>query len=384
MRRFELLETLRNYFDDSELRDICFSLNVDYQSLPGASKGDKARELITFLERRERISELVETCRQLRPNIPWREAGTTADPGSEPLQHLKHRRVLGLCPLFGASKVYYSELLEAILERADSYKYQLIIQPVDMKNKKPLHEYHSMKELDGIIAITCQIEDTSWLEECATARIPVVLIHDNISEAKLKGTTTVSSIRPGLHGLDELVDHLVIDHHCRNICVVMVREKGHLIRQQKLDTIKNAIKRNHLSFDERTQLFYVNEYSYIEGHRIVNYILQTNSTADAVVALADVTAISIMHELRSRGKAHIRVTGFDNIEIAKLFNLTSVDQQLTMIGQTAFQDLDSAIENGRVSFEGHKGIPTVLDKRASCCSPNITFERKTTYRITKA
>lgn len=67
----ELRQILIDYFDEGELQNLTFDLSVDYENLPGKTKGDKARELIAFLERRGRVSELVQACRQLRPNAPW-------------------------------------------------------------------------------------------------------------------------------------------------------------------------------------------------------------------------------------------------------------------------------------------------------------------------
>jgi len=67
----KLRKNLVKYFSDSELRDLCFDLGVNYDDLPGLGKGDKARELIAYLERRGRIFELVEACRQRRPNESW-------------------------------------------------------------------------------------------------------------------------------------------------------------------------------------------------------------------------------------------------------------------------------------------------------------------------
>ena len=69
------LSTLRQLlverFNDQELRDLCFELDVDYDSLPGDGKADKARELLLFLERRGRIQDLIETGTRIRPDINW-------------------------------------------------------------------------------------------------------------------------------------------------------------------------------------------------------------------------------------------------------------------------------------------------------------------------
>jgi hypothetical protein len=67
----KLRQILIDYFDESELQNLTFDLGVDYENLPGKSKGDKARELIAFLDRRSRIHELVQICYQLRPKAPW-------------------------------------------------------------------------------------------------------------------------------------------------------------------------------------------------------------------------------------------------------------------------------------------------------------------------
>ncbi len=64
-----LREQLRALFSDSELRDLCFDLGIDYENLPGAAKGDKARELILHVERLGRLPELVGRVIELRPHI---------------------------------------------------------------------------------------------------------------------------------------------------------------------------------------------------------------------------------------------------------------------------------------------------------------------------
>ncbi|MCA9951601.1 MAG: hypothetical protein KDE48_18250 [Anaerolineales bacterium] len=67
----EILNKLQAGFIIAEIRELSFSLNVDYENLPGKRKADKALELITFLKRRERLDELLTLCRQLRPKTQW-------------------------------------------------------------------------------------------------------------------------------------------------------------------------------------------------------------------------------------------------------------------------------------------------------------------------
>lgn len=66
-----LCEQLIQAFDDSELQHLCFELNVDYEIINGTNKQAKARELLTYLDRRRRIPELVVYCQRKRPNYHW-------------------------------------------------------------------------------------------------------------------------------------------------------------------------------------------------------------------------------------------------------------------------------------------------------------------------
>jgi hypothetical protein len=69
MQKSELLNVLKRHFSSSDLQDICLQLGVEYEDLAGASRADKARELILYLDHRERVAELVAVCQRLRPNV---------------------------------------------------------------------------------------------------------------------------------------------------------------------------------------------------------------------------------------------------------------------------------------------------------------------------
>ena len=64
-----LRQILTENFSNSELHNLAFDLHVDYEKLQGSGKEDKARGLVEYFARRGRLSELADTCRQLRPHI---------------------------------------------------------------------------------------------------------------------------------------------------------------------------------------------------------------------------------------------------------------------------------------------------------------------------
>jgi len=68
----QLRQILVTRFDAGELRTLCFDLGIDYDDLPGEGKANKARELVAYLNRRGRISELLKVGEQLRPDVSWK------------------------------------------------------------------------------------------------------------------------------------------------------------------------------------------------------------------------------------------------------------------------------------------------------------------------
>jgi tetratricopeptide (TPR) repeat protein len=70
-RLSHLRRILVESLSEGELRDLCFDLDVEYADLPGEGRADKARELVRHLDRRDRISQLVEVGKRLRPDVLW-------------------------------------------------------------------------------------------------------------------------------------------------------------------------------------------------------------------------------------------------------------------------------------------------------------------------
>ena len=62
-----LLET----FSESEFREICHRLDIDYRKLPARAYNAKARELVLYLQRRACLQDLVNICQERAPNVDW-------------------------------------------------------------------------------------------------------------------------------------------------------------------------------------------------------------------------------------------------------------------------------------------------------------------------
>lgn len=64
-----LHELLVKYFDEEELRTLCFELEVDYDSLRGEGKANKARELVLYAQRIGSSAKLLAYLKKERPNV---------------------------------------------------------------------------------------------------------------------------------------------------------------------------------------------------------------------------------------------------------------------------------------------------------------------------
>ncbi|MCP4535570.1 MAG: response regulator [Chloroflexi bacterium] len=63
--RRTLRQTLETKFDQEEIQDLCFDMGIDFQDLP--SEGKKAREVVAYCQRHDRLKELTANIIRLRP-----------------------------------------------------------------------------------------------------------------------------------------------------------------------------------------------------------------------------------------------------------------------------------------------------------------------------
>ena len=84
MNTKELHRILTVYFSTDELKELCFELDINYDSLAGKNLGEKAMELIGHCERRGRLHELEKAIRKARPNaMPVEDAVSEVQPSPE-------------------------------------------------------------------------------------------------------------------------------------------------------------------------------------------------------------------------------------------------------------------------------------------------------------
>jgi hypothetical protein len=69
-QRIRLRKLFAGRFSRDELRTLCFDLAIPYEDFPDSASG-LAREMLAYCERRDKVSELIEVAREMRPDIDW-------------------------------------------------------------------------------------------------------------------------------------------------------------------------------------------------------------------------------------------------------------------------------------------------------------------------
>jgi hypothetical protein len=69
--RQQLRENLMDSFSLEEVQSLCFDLGIEFDDLEGRRKTNKVESLLSYMERRDRIPDLVRVCSQKRPNVVW-------------------------------------------------------------------------------------------------------------------------------------------------------------------------------------------------------------------------------------------------------------------------------------------------------------------------
>ena len=69
--RTQLWELLTTYFNESELRTLCFYLGINYQDLSGNNRSDKIIAFIEYIERHTLVEKLLGVGCNFRKDILW-------------------------------------------------------------------------------------------------------------------------------------------------------------------------------------------------------------------------------------------------------------------------------------------------------------------------
>lgn len=215
--------------------------------------------------------------------------------------------------------------------------FEVIHSPIE-SIKNSYEEFMQVHNFDGAFIAGLNYK-SPILKELKTTKIPTVLYDNDLVGEKI---ATINN--ENMNTIAELVTILKSKGHTKigfihgdkNSFVSNERFAGYIIGQ-----ITNNIEYN-------PSYIYFGNFSEESGYEASNYFITTDVTA--VICASDTIAIGLIRGLEEKGLSipdDISITGYDNLEIASYVkpSLTTVSQDLDLIGEKAFMLLTSMMMN---------------------------------------
>ncbi|MBN1962480.1 MAG: substrate-binding domain-containing protein [Deltaproteobacteria bacterium] len=202
----------------------------------------------------------------------------------------------------------------------------------------------------------CIQPDTHIMADFKQAKIPVILIDETAEGAS---TITTNNFLGGYLATEHL-----IHKGYRNIAIISGRTdvQGGYNSIKRLEGARQAYYDNGLIFN-KNYIIEVQDYSYVDGLKTMQEIIQDNKHVDAIFCAAgDDSAAGILRAAREHGLSvpkDLAIVGYDDTEVAQILSpsLTTIKQPLKEMAETAYkiavtENLDELINNRRnVAFE---------------------------------
>ena len=237
----------------------------------------------------------------------------------------------------------------------------------DEKEENKEGAYHIMtlpdfRCFDGAVIVRNTIQHEQTAKDVFAALrdsgIPAVSIDSDLPGMDYLGV-------PNYEAQYEIVEHLITEHGCRDICYVAGPSFTVEARERRRG-YEDALKKYGIPLREENVEEGVWEDA--DGRMAVERFLKRRGCPEAIVCANDMMASGVLAALRERGlrvPEDVRVTGFDDDEMAELLapSLTTVDKNQHMAGREA---LLSLFDRSKEAGKRRTIVPYRPVYRASC------------------
>lgn len=283
-----------------------------------------------------RVSET--TARRVREAIE--KLGYVPNPSARNLRKGGSKVVLIMVPNF--TNPYYSQILSGICDAAQFLGYSAFISSdKDANQEKIFTSVMEGKRADGTIFLTCCYDDV-WLGKYVD-RFPIV----QCAEAVDNVAVPYISI-DNYAAMCELVRHVRQLGH-EKIAYVNIENRFLSTRQRKqgyCDSMTGGVMGKSLRSD---YIIGTTDYSYESGVAAAERLMSLPDRPTAILCGSDMLALGVVSKARELGisvPGELSVTGFDDIDYAKMFHpyITTVAQPCYELGWTSMQKLKECID----------------------------------------
>ncbi len=264
----------------------------------------------------------------------------------------------------GRSNELFGSLLEEISAQAAHLPYPLYVDYVDEEDNEVLRAVQLCREKKPLGVLFLGGNTESFRQHFQGVEQPCVLITGDAGTLEFPNLSSVAID-------DRLAGYLAVYHLCslghRDIAVIggdpAVSETARL----RLDGCMAAFRELGLRFDPQKD-YITGRFSYADGSRAAQYLMDQRRSFTAIFAMADVLAIGAIRALQDRGlrvPEDVSVMGVDGLPLGRFIvpQLSTISQATRRIAERSVEILLGSIEDGAPAQ--HELVPFEIQQRES-------------------
>lgn len=295
------------------------------------------------------------------------ESGFQLNTNAKELKQQRGRSVLVICK--GRSNELFDGLLVAIQSRIAETDYPLIVDYIDESDNEVRRALQLCREKKPLGVLFMGGNREHFLADFDQIKLPCVLVTSDATDLPFPNLSSVTS--DDAVAARMAIDYLVQLGH-RNIVVIGGNRVYSDITRLRYNGCLEAFHKHGMEFVEEKH-YETARYSYDEGYRAANALLQRNPGFTALFAMSDVMAIGAIRALKDAGlrvPEDVSVVGFDGLHMGEYMvpRLASIFQDVDALAQKSLELLGNGIEDGTAAR--YEIIPVTLLKKESARALN--------------
>lgn len=239
------------------------------------------------------------------------------------------------------TRPFYINVLQGIESKVAATPYHLNIFSVENGPRRSYYfdEMPYRGRVDGLIVVSLPLTDTE-VARLHAIKLPTVLV-DGFHPAL--PTITMQNVA----GARTAVEYLLSRGHSRIAFISgpVEADLGFTVNRDRLQGYLAALRAYNVTPQSAYQL--AGEDTHADGGRMTNILLDLPTPPTAIFACSDVHALGVLQAVQARGLRvpdDVAVVGYDDIELAAYFGLTTVRQPMAEMGRRGLELLLQAVE----------------------------------------
>lgn len=264
----------------------------------------------------------------------------------------------------GTHNELFSSLVEIIQDRFAETKYPAIVDYMDESENEVLRALQLCREKKPLGVLFLGGNRETFVADFDKIQLPCVLVTNDASGFPFPNLSSVSSD-------DKLASRMAIEHLIglghRKIAVISGDRTQSDTGRLRFEGCVEAFREHDVDFDPDRDSETI-RYSFSDGYKAAQRLLEREEAYTALFAMSDVMAIGAIRGLRDAGKkvpGDISVVGLDGLAISEYTvpRLATICQNVAMLADRSFRILLDKIENQ--ASASYEIVPVSLADRES-------------------